>query len=93
MRFEAPHEGSDAHEFHHAQLWTYIRKGDEASRIVDPNIWIPEDQPSFPLQAKNPLELLWSAAVSVYGKGNAQRPFEANETVRGKIAEYVKKLR
>jgi hypothetical protein len=90
MRFETPHRDSDVHEFHHAQLWAHIRKGDQGSRIVDPDEWIPEKQPSFPLQAKNALELVWAAAVTVYGKRDATLPFEADTSKKGKLTEYVR---
>jgi hypothetical protein len=90
MRFETPHRDCDVHEFHHAQLWAHIRKGDQGSRIVDPDEWIPEKQPSFPLQAKNALELVWAAAVTVYGKRDATLPFEADTSKKGKLTEYVR---
>lgn len=93
MRFESPHGNSNEHCFHHAQLWTHIRKGVDASRIVDPETWVPEDQPSFPLPAKNPLELVWAAAVSIYGKANAARPFEADQGKKEKIAGYLARIR
>lgn len=92
MRFEGPHRDSTDHCFHHAQLWTHIRKGVDASRIIDPDAWIPEEQPSFPLPAKNPLELIWAAAVSIYGKGDATRPFQADQDKKKKIAEYLARL-
>jgi hypothetical protein len=92
MRFEGPHEDSAAHCFHHAQLWTHIRKGVDASRIIDPDAWVPEEQPSFPLPAKNPLELVWAAAVSIYGKVDAIRPFEADQSKKKKITEYLARL-
>jgi hypothetical protein len=92
MRFEARHQDSEVHDFHHAQLWTHIRKGDEGSRIVDPQAWVPQEQPSFPLQAKNALELLWAASVSIYGKRDAATPFEGDDIEKGKIAKYVREL-
>jgi hypothetical protein len=92
MRFESPHGNSNDHCFHHAQLWTHIRKGVDATRIVDPGAWVPEDQPSFPLPAKNPLELVWAAAVSIYGKANAIRPFEADPAKKKKITQYLTRI-
>lgn len=92
MRFETPHRGSDLHEFHHAQLWAHIRKGDQGGRIVDPDEWIPEQQPSFPLQAKNALDLVWAAAVAVYGKRDATLPFEADDSKKGKLTKYVREI-
>lgn len=92
IRFEGPHEKSVHHGFHHAQLWTHIRKGVDASRIVDPQAWVPEKQPSLPLPVKNPLELIWAAAVSIYGKVDAVRPFEADQSKKKKLTEYLARL-
>lgn len=90
MRFEGPHTESDDHNFHHAQLWTRLEKGEDKPPFVDVEAW--EQQPSFPLRAGNPLDLVWAAAVSVYGREHAMKPFEADETERGKIARYIRGL-
>lgn len=92
MRFEKPPEGSGRHNFPHAQLWKHIGKCDKASLLTRPDAWVPEEQPSFPLRVGSPLELLWAAAVSVYGKRDASCPFDGNDVERGKIAEYIEQL-
>lgn len=94
MRFETPHGTAGNHSFHHAQLVEELMKGKPASRIRKPRAWVPPTQPSFPLRACNPLELLWAAAVSVYGRNEATKPFVgAPAGAKRSLGEYVKGLR
>lgn len=90
MRFETPHRDGEIHRFHHSQLWARIRKGDEESRIVDPDEWMPEKQPSFPVNAASALDLVWAAAVTVYGMRDATLPFEADASKKGELTAYVR---
>ena len=66
MRFETPEDpdGGGMHDFHHAQLVKSVAK-----MIPLPNcpIWLPDKQPSFPLDARDPVQLLICAITSVYG--------------------------
>jgi hypothetical protein len=92
MRFEEPHRGSDAHCFRHAQLWAELHRKEETSRLADPEAWVPEKQPSFPLQAADALELLWAAAVSIYGKAGATAPFVGDQQALTKLGGYLNSL-
>jgi hypothetical protein len=65
MRFETPSgQGGGAHDFHHAQLLSALGR-----KVVLPNCpaWLPDSQPSFPLDASGPVELLICAIASNYG--------------------------
>lgn len=67
--------GAGAHEFHHAQLFTHASKN-PATRLAHQARWLPEQQPSIPVQADNPLDLVWATAVSAYGRVDAMLPFD-----------------
>jgi hypothetical protein len=65
MRFETPEgDGGGHHDFHHAQLVREIGR-----RISLPNcpLWLPDKQPSFPMDAEDPVELLVCTIASIYG--------------------------
>jgi len=68
-RFEMPeNDGSGRHDFYHLQLIRSFEKG--APALNDPEVgldWIPDVQPSFPLDATGPLTLMLSFLVTVYG--------------------------
>lgn len=63
FRFEAP-EGPGIHHYYHTQLIT-----DEAWTIPrqEHHIWLPTEQPAFPLDADNPVTLILCLLVSLYG--------------------------
>lgn len=93
MRFETPHGTGGNHSFHHAQLVQELTKGEPATRLRKPQSWVPTTQPSFPLRACTPLELLWATAVAVYGRQEATKPFVgAAGGARRSLGEYVKGL-
>jgi hypothetical protein len=68
-RFEMPeNDGSGRHDFYHLQLIRAFEKG--APPLNDPEAgldWMPDVQPSFPLDATGPLTLILSFLVTVYG--------------------------
>ena len=64
-RFEEPSDGPGIHYFYHAQN---VRQFKPATYLPLPTpSWIPDSQPSFPLQATTPAALLVCALVAVYG--------------------------
>jgi hypothetical protein len=94
FRLEEPHGSSGKHSFHHVQLVRRLQKNAPSTEIINRNLWMPDTQPSFPLQATSPLELLWAAAVSVYGKEEAHEPFHGGTPgVRKSLNEYLAELK
>ncbi len=97
IRFETPESGATTtregrHDFYHAQFWHRLR----GTRLRLPELeWIPETQPSLPVSATGPLELLLALMVSVYGLNEAAREWDKPKvrlaTQRGRA--YVKRLR
>jgi hypothetical protein len=63
FRLETP-EGPGAHDFYHAQIITAFEKGHPIDQCPQ---WLPVRQPSFALDANNPVRLLVCALVSIYG--------------------------
>jgi hypothetical protein len=70
MRFEAP-EGNESgcHDFYHAQMINEFRRGGGFPPISlnGATTWIPETQPSIPLDAVCPVTLVLSVLTSIYG--------------------------
>jgi len=62
FRFETP-EGEGLHNFYHAQM--FIEKGPP----LPYHAWLPTSQPSFPLDAEDPVQLLLCLLTSLYGLG------------------------
>lgn len=62
-RFE---HGEGPHNFFHAQHVS--RFGDDHVRLPSPS-WVPEIQPSFPIPATDPMELLLCSLITIYGIG------------------------
>lgn len=60
-------DGSGHHDFYHAQLIMGFEKGALRRPIETPK-WLPCDQPSFPLLAKDPLTLTICLLLTLYGK-------------------------
>lgn len=68
-RFEMPeNDGSGRHDFYHVQLIKAFEKGTPGLNGPEAGLdWIPDSQPSFPLDAAGPLTLLLSFLVTLYG--------------------------
>ncbi len=64
-RFETP-EGEGRHNYYHAQLIKNFHNGGSCwcAKCRD---WLPETQPAFVLDARNPVTLLVCILISVYG--------------------------
>jgi len=63
-RFESP-EGPGIHHYYHTQPITDFKVGASSS---DTENWLPTQCPTFPLDADNPVKLLLSLLISLYGK-------------------------
>jgi hypothetical protein len=64
-RFETLEPGG-RHDFHHAQPIREFRKGDTTIILPTPP-WVPTGQPSFLLDAEDPITLLLCTLVTIYG--------------------------
>jgi hypothetical protein len=65
-RFETPESDTGAHAFYHVQHITSFRK--DGDQWPFPSVsWTPTKQPSVPLMAQNPVELLLCVFCSMYG--------------------------
>jgi hypothetical protein len=62
-RFESP-EGSGIHHYYHAQPITDLKAGES---FLDAEDWLPTKCPTFPLDADNPVKLLLSLLIALYG--------------------------
>jgi hypothetical protein len=62
-RFESP-EGPGIHHYYHAQPITDLKAGES---FLDAEDWLPTKCPTFPLDADNPVKLLLSLLISLYG--------------------------
>ena len=62
-RFEAP-EGPGKHHYYHAQFIHGFEKGQP---FLGNGSWLPTGCPTFPLDADNPVKLLLSLLISLYG--------------------------
>lgn len=65
-RFESP-EGEGIHHYYHAQ----IIRGLPPNKLFLPNElhqWLPEGQPSFPLDANNPIMMILCLLLTLYGR-------------------------
>jgi hypothetical protein len=62
-RFESP-EGQGIHHYYHAQ---FIHGFEKEQPFMPKNIWLPDGCPTFPLDADNPVKLLLSLLVALYG--------------------------
>ena len=76
-RFEAP-EGEGIHHYYHAQI---IRGMPPGIPFHPPELhdWLPEGQPSFPLDAYNPTELLLCLLLALYGREYVTRLISSME--------------
>ena len=91
IRFETDEgglqSGRGSHDFCHAQLCRGIN-GTALARTPD---WIPESQPSFPLDAENQIGLVLCMLTSLYG---GRHVFEKlNNTGDRELREHLKKVR
>ena len=68
-RFESPEgDGMGRHDFYHMQLVNALEKGVPALNKNDAQLgWLPDSQPSFPVDADCPISLTLAFLVSVYG--------------------------
>lgn len=66
LRFETPSGGGNPgrHSSHHAQ---FIKGFTTQAPLHGCPSWIPDQEPTLPLNARNPVELLLSVLVSLYG--------------------------
>lgn len=61
LRFES---GTGRHGFWHAQ---FIREYDRAKYSLPTELWIPDAEPTIPVAAHSPLQLVFAFLVSMYG--------------------------
>ena len=82
LRFETDEgdhcSGAGTHDFCHAQLCADINK--RVTKVVDS--WIPDSQPSFPLDAGNQMELVLCMLVSLYGSTYVRSKVDRRDYVR-----------
>jgi hypothetical protein len=75
-RFEPP-EGPGIHNYYHAQIFRAFHPGGKELPCCP--TWLPESWPAFHLKADDPVTLLVSMVISLYGLGLAgqllQTPF------------------
>ena len=64
-RFEAP-EGLGLHHYYHAQMIHGFDKGQSFAQVNEDS-WLSDECPTFPLDANNPVALLLSILISLYG--------------------------
>jgi hypothetical protein len=62
-RFESP-EGPGSHHYYHAQLINGFEKDEP---FLGGDAWLPTSCPTFPLDADNPVKLLLSLLIALYG--------------------------
>lgn len=93
IRFETDEGGAQLtrtpglHDFCHAQLCRCINA---RTKATTPD-WLPEAQPSIPLDAENQVDLVLSTLTSLYG---ARHVFEKlNRTRDRDLRKYVKRMR
>lgn len=91
-RIETPHgsgkQEPGAHDFHHAQLCReYMGGGGKWHTLPNCPEWLPTTQPSFPLPARDYVELFVCLLISLYG-GHWLQPLQAAGI--HKFASYAK---
>lgn len=91
IRFETDEgglkSGHGSHDFCHAQLCRRIN----CTTLATTPDWIPESQPSFPLDAKNQVELVLCMLISLYGRRHV---FDKLNTIGDKdLRQHMKKVR
>lgn len=59
--------GTGMHQYHHAQLINNFKGHDNAPVFYDSIPWLPVTQPAFPLNATEPLTLMLSLYLTLYG--------------------------
>ena len=88
-RFE-PSEGAGAHDYFHAQMFRQFKGGRGGPCLPACPSWLPISRPAFQLKANDPVTLLISMLISLYGIDLAQdlrhAPF-ANE-----LKPYMERL-
>jgi len=77
------------HDFYHAQLLDKFDYGPQINSLD----WIPTSQPSFPLLAKDPVTLLFSLLVTLYGKKYCVEFYNNHRANLPDLSEYIEKLK
>ena len=76
-RFETPEgqsrDGRGIHHYYHAQIIRSMRGINFPPQACSE--WLPESQPAFPLDCQQPIHLLISLLVALYGRDEAFHPF------------------
>lgn len=77
------------HDFYHAQLLNKFDYGPQID-FID---WIPVSQPSFPLLADNPITLLFSLLLTLYGEKYCFEFYNRHSKVLPDLNKYLKGLK
>lgn len=67
--------GEGMHQYHHAQLINDFKGHDNAPVFYDSIPWLPVTQPAFPLYARDPLTMMLSLYLTLYGADRLRRFF------------------
>jgi hypothetical protein len=88
LRFESPETGR--HAFWHAQ---FIREYDRAKYPLPTEDWIPDAEPTIPVTAQSPVQLIFAFLVAMYGVGVLQIIKTEFAHLGSRVDEYYKLLR
>lgn len=59
--------GDGRHNYHHAQIISDFKGSSNANNFFESVSWLPETHPAFPLKANEPLTLILSLYLTLYG--------------------------
>ncbi len=90
LRFETPEgvqegAGDGVHDFYHSQLVCSRTKSPDGS----PALWLPDVQPSFPVDARTPVQLFLCSLISVYGLRILDELAVANKQLGGMLVQHM----
>jgi hypothetical protein len=95
FRYESP-EGDGDHNFYHAQPITSFEKNDADSEeeLIERDNWRHTSLPTFPIKARNSLELFIGMLVSFYGMVGVKKFEEnlSNSRTRRELRTYLSDL-
>ncbi len=86
-RFETP-EGEGGHDFYHAQPIKAVRTRGQGDLPSTPD-WLPDDYPTFPMDASDPVALLITLLVSLYNYNCLARLYGRHYKLREHLAPVM----
>lgn len=89
-RFD-PSEGPGTHDYYHAQMFREFHGGRALPCLPSCPPWLPISRPAFHLKADDPVTLLISMVISLYGIDRVQQEFR-QATFANALKPYIDRL-